>query len=176
MSTVGNLIRENYINTKPSRVTDFVSRLQPHLAVANTNVSVCQKFRRRAEQRPEAKELLHGKVLCTSREAAAPETVRADLWNACFGGYACEGRYIRGGDRHGRDGMIVVDRRLLEGLNPGSLDVDRGYRLSGRIPSQENGLTVVTEEKLWMVLTKQTPTNSLWYLAPTRAHNTEKEM
>jgi hypothetical protein len=72
--------------------------------------------------------------------------------------------------------MIVVDRRLLEGLNPGSLDVDRGYRLSGRITSQENGLTVVTEEKLWMVLTKQTPTNSLWYLAPTRAHNTEKEM
>jgi hypothetical protein len=31
--------------------------------------------------------------------------------------------------------MIVVDRRLLEGLNPGSMDVDSGYRLSGRMPS-----------------------------------------
>jgi hypothetical protein len=27
--------------------------------------------------------------------------------------------------------MIVVDRRLLEGLNPGSMDVDGRYRLSG---------------------------------------------
>ena len=38
LSTVGTLILENYRSTILSRVTDVVSRLQPQLAVANTNV------------------------------------------------------------------------------------------------------------------------------------------
>jgi hypothetical protein len=119
--TLGNLIMGNYLNTIPSRVTDVVSRLQPHLAEASEGCVPNNSG-------TETKELPHGKVWCTSREAAAPETVRADLWNACLGGYACEGRYIRGGDRNGRDGMIVVDKRLLEGFNPGSMDLNGGYR------------------------------------------------
>jgi hypothetical protein len=123
--TLGNLIMGNYLNTIPSKVTDVVRRLQPHLAEASEGCVPNNSG-------TETKELLHGKVQCTSREAAAPETVRADLWNACLGGYACEGRYIRGGDRNGRDGMIVVDKRLLEGLNPGSMDLNGGYR---QIPS-----------------------------------------
>jgi hypothetical protein len=133
LSTVANLIMGNYFNTIPSRVTDVVTRLQPQLlAVANTNVTRSEGC---VPSNGTETKKLHGKVWCTSREAAAPETVRADLWNACFGGYACEGHYIRGGDITGRDGMIVVDRRLLEGFNPGTLDLNGGYRLSGRIPS-----------------------------------------
>jgi len=120
LSTAGNLIMGS-LDTIQSRVTDVVRRLQPHLAEASAG---CVPN----NSRTETKELLHGKVWCTSREAAAPETVRADLWNACLGGYACEGRYIRGGDRNGRDGMIVVDKRLLEGFNPGSMDLNGGYR------------------------------------------------
>jgi hypothetical protein len=145
LSTVGNLIMMNYHNTIPSRVTDVVSRLQPHLAEVNTSAERSEGCVPNSGTETKA---LHGRVWCTSREAAAPETVRADLWNACFGGYACEGRYIRGGDRNGRDDMIVVDKRLLEGLNPGSMDLNGGYL---RIPShfeheilQNNGTLKLT--------------------------------
>ena len=126
LSTVGNLILENFRNSILSRVTDVVSRLQPQLAEVNTNVKSSEGCVPYSGTEKTTKEL-DGKVWCTSREDAAPETVRADLWDACFGGYACEGRYVQGGDRNGRDDMIVVDKRLLEGLNPGSMDLTGGY-------------------------------------------------
>ena len=62
-------------------------------------------------------------------EAAGPEGMRAELWNTCFGKNALEGSYKPrcNSSASGDSGVIIIDRRLLEGASPGSMEIDGAY-------------------------------------------------
>jgi len=55
--------------------------------------------------------------------------MRAELWNTCFGKNALEGSYKHRGNSSasGDSGVIIFDRRLLEGARPGSMEIDGAY-------------------------------------------------